>query len=87
MTDHLLYNCLESETVEVKTNEVLDQIKSEIKHFKSGLSVKTTDKRTALEMEQQKNNPNTKEFKCEVCQKTFYYTPMQVLRHKNSHKT
>ena len=37
-------------------------------------------------LEKQKSNPNAEQYECEDCKSTFYFTPIQLLRHKMSHK-
>ena len=48
-----------------------------------------TNNQEQLELKKQKENPNAREYRCphETCKgKTYYFTSVQLLRHKNSHK-
>lgn len=39
------------------------------------------------EEEVRTRNPNSIAFSCEECGKTLYMTPIEILKHKKSHKT
>ena len=97
LSTFLLYDCLESrggngEQVEScpLCGEVGQDVLQRMRHLVRCLRQRTMERageeRREKELERLKSNPSADEYRCPDCKKTFYFTPIQLLRHKNSHR-